>query len=579
MPQKFFISSLHNHHVESRIKVLPPALVEKIAAGEVVERPASVVKELVENSIDAGATRIEIFIRDGGIKEIRVVDDGCGMSREDAVLAFKRYATSKIRGEADLFRISSLGFRGEALPSIAAVSRVTLITRRKEEIAGTRLIIEGGKVKDIQDTGAPPGTSILVRDLFYNVPARKKFLKSVRAEYHAIAQTVEKYALMYENIHFKLVNNGRQILQIPPSDLISRISKIWGREIARDLISVKLEKIGIRVEGAISKPHLTRKDRSKILIFVNGRPVKSKLVEDAIIRGYGTLLFRDSYPYAVIKLWVPPDSVDVNVHPAKLLVKFRDEEKITRLVATGIWESLVSKDNIPSVKKMNKTVHPEPVAVPRVSHVDETHFEVDEAKIGKKIEDFIPLMRTSRMVVLGQIGDTYIVLRSPEGLVIVDQHAAHERIRYERFLREMREKKIQKLLEPIILHLDFVEYTKLLQMRDALKDFGFIIDDFGSESMIIRGIPPLLTKGDAEEAIKDIVSLGPRELETRRDDIVKLISCKGAIKANQKLSVFEMEKLVEQLLRCENPYTCPHGRPTMIKLKLEDLERLFKRKE
>ena len=570
---------MHILHVESRIKVLPPHLVEKIAAGEVVERPASVVKELVENSIDAGATRVEISIKDGGIKEIRVVDDGHGMSREDAVLAFKRHATSKIRDEEDLFRINSLGFRGEALPSIAAVSRVTLVTRRRKDIAGTRVVIEGGEIKDIQDIGAPPGTTIFVRDLFYNVPARKKFLKSERVEYHAIAQVVEKYALMYEGIHFQFVNNDRQILQTPPSDLISRISKVWGREIAQNLISVKLEKENVRIEGAISRPHLTRKDRGKILVFVNGRPVKNKLVENAIVRGYGTLLFRDSYPYAVIKLWVPPDSVDVNVHPAKLLVKFRDEEKIARLVATGIWESLVSKDNIPSIKKMDKAAHPEPMPMPQVSHVDETHFEVDEAKTGKKIEDFIPLMRTSKMEVLGQVGDTYIVLRSPEGLVIVDQHAAHERIRYERFLREMREKKIQKLLEPIILHLDFVEYTKLLQIKDTLKEFGFIIEDFGSNSVIIRGIPPLLTRGDAEEAIKDILTLGPEEIEKKRDDVIKLISCKGAIKANQKLSVFEMEKLVEQLLRCENPYTCPHGRPTMIKLKLKDLEKLFKRKE
>ncbi len=563
----------------SRIKILPPSVVEKIAAGEVVERPASVVKELLENSIDAGAKKISIHVKGGGIREIRISDDGCGMSREEVLLAVKRHATSKISDAEDLDRITTLGFRGEALPSIAAVSRMEIITRRKEDIVGTKVVLEGGEIKKVEDIGAPVGTSVVVRDLFYNTPARRKFLKGEKREFYYIASLVEKYALLYAQIHIKLINEGRTVIDVPPSDLRTRVMKLWGADIARDMVEIDGGK-EIKLHGLVSKPFRTRKDRSRMIIFVNGRYVKNKVLEDAVLEGYGTLLFRDSYPYVVLMLQISPEEIDVNVHPAKLYVKFKDENRVRQEISKLIWESLTARENIPSTVKMGSEERA-PLVKEEMKLTQEriVEFEVEGSTHPRRIEDYLPKMRTLPMEVLGQVADTYIILKSPEGLVIVDQHAAHERIRYERFLRDVKEGKSQQLLEPIVLNLNFSDYQRALEIKDELRRYGFIIEDFGNNAVIVRAIPPLLTKKDAEEAIREVVSLGPRALQERRDEIIKLISCKGAIKANQKLSTFEMEELINQLLRCENPYTCPHGRPTMIKLKVEDLEKMFKRKE
>lgn len=554
-------------------------MVEKIAAGEVVERPASVVKELLENSIDAGAKKISIHVKGGGIREIRISDDGCGMSREEVLLAVKRHATSKISDAEDLDRITTLGFRGEALPSIAAVSRMEIITRRKEDIVGTKVVLEGGEIKKVEDIGAPVGTSVVVRDLFYNTPARRKFLKGEKREFYYIASLVEKYALLYAQIHIKLINEGRTVIDVPPSDLRTRVMKLWGADIARDMVEIDGGK-EIKLHGLVSKPFRTRKDRSRMIIFVNGRYVKNKVLEDAVLEGYGTLLFRDSYPYVVLMLQISPEEIDVNVHPAKLYVKFKDENRVRQEISKLIWESLTARENIPSTVKMGSEERA-PLVKEEMKLTQEriVEFEVEGSTHPRRIEDYLPKMRTLPMEVLGQVADTYIILKSPEGLVIVDQHAAHERIRYERFLRDVKEGKSQQLLEPIVLNLNFSDYQRALEIKDELRRYGFIIEDFGNNAVIVRAIPPLLTKKDAEEAIREVVSLGPRALQERRDEIIKLISCKGAIKANQKLSTFEMEELINQLLRCENPYTCPHGRPTMIKLKVEDLEKMFKRKE
>ncbi len=556
------------------IRVLPPKIVEKIAAGEVVERPASVVKELVENSIDAGASKIAIYIDGGGIKRIRVVDNGCGMSEEDAVLALKRHATSKIKSEEDLNKISTLGFRGEALPSIAAVSKLTIITKRKEDLVGTKIYAEGGEIKSITSIGAPAGTSVLVEELFYNTPARRKFLKGERSEFFQIYSIVEKYAIIYERIHFKLVHNGKEVFNLPPSELKARIAKLWGKEIADAMVEIK-KKNKMKIQGLIAKPYQVRKDKSKLLIFVNGRYVKSKTIEDAVLEGYGTLLFRDSYPIAILKIQIEPEEIDVNVHPAKLFVKFKDEKRVKKEIANLIWNSLTKEENIPS-KIMARE---EKIEEFKIERGKQMVFDVEEPSKMRKIEDFIPAMRTMPMEILGQVDDTYIILKSPEGLVIVDQHAAHERIRYERFLKDMKDKNIQELLEPIVLNLDYKEYKFLLEQKNELRNYGFIIEDFGTNSIVVRGIPPILTKKDAEDAIREITQLGTKSIDEKRDELIKLISCKGAIKAHQKLSQFEMEKLVLELLKCENPYTCPHGRPTMIKIKNEDLEKMFKRKE
>ncbi len=559
-----------------KIRVLPQNIVEKIAAGEIVERPASVVKELIENSIDAGATRIAVYVEGGGIKKIRVVDNGCGMSQEDALLALKRHATSKIENEEDLNKIRTLGFRGEALPSIAAVSKMTIVTKRDEDLIATKIRVVGGKIKNISGTGAPNGTSIIVEDLFFNTPARRKFLKSERYEFYQIYSVLERYALMYENIHFKLINNGKEVMNLPPSNLKERVAKLWGKEIADALIDVRKEG-KIKLEGVIAKPYQVRKDKNRIITFVNGRYVKSKVVEDAIISGYGTLLFRDVYPIAVLKIEIEPEEIDVNVHPAKLFIKFKDENYVKKEISSTIWALLTNEENIPTQRGI-EIISNEGEEI-KIERGKQMIFDVEEPRKLSRIEDFIPMMRTMPMEILGQVDDTYIILKSPEGLVIVDQHAAHERIRYERFLKDIKEKNIQKLLEPIVMNLEFKEYQNLIENKDALREYGFIIEDFGANSVVVRGIPPILTRKDAEEALREIAQIGTKSIEKEKDAMIKLISCKGAIKAHHKLSQFEMEKLIIDLFKCENPYTCPHGRPTMIKIKNEDLEKMFKRKE
>lgn len=570
-----FIPRHNTIDVETRIKILPKFIVEKIAAGEVVERPASVVKELVENSIDAKASRIFVFVKKGGLDEIRVVDNGTGMSKEEAILAFERHATSKIKDLEDLNRIKTLGFRGEALPSIAAVSKVVMNTRRKDDIVGTKVIIEGGEIKNVEEIGCPRGTSIFVRDIFYNTPARKKFLKSERIELGYIIGTVEKYAMIYENTHFKLMHNGRVIFDLPPGNLRERIAKLWGKDVAKDMIEIKSEK-KIKISGLISKPYLTRKDKNRIVVFVNGRFVKSSFLTNCIINGYGTLLFRDSYPYAVIKIEIDPGDVDVNVHPAKLFVKFHDESLIMNEIKDSIWNTLTALENIPS-KEGGKKVF-EPMISPEIKREKQITFEVKKKKSGR-IEEFIPKMRTLPYEILGQVDDTYIIMKAKDSLIIVDQHAAHERIRYERFLRQMMERKIQELLDPVTINLSPKDYEDILSIKESLKEYGILIEDFGAGTIIVRAIPPILSRNDIKDIIKDIIDIGAKYVNKKKDEMIKLISCKGAIKAHEKLSIFEMEELIAQLLKCENPYTCPHGRPTTIKITVKELEKMFKRKE
>ncbi len=560
--------------MKSRIKILPENIVEKIAAGEVVERPASVVKELIENSIDAQATKIFVFVKNGGMDEIRIVDNGTGMTKEEAKLAFQRHATSKISKEEDLNEIRTLGFRGEALPSIAAVSRVEMLTRRKKDIIGSKIVIKGGEIKRTEDAGCPPGTSITVRDIFYNTPARRKFLKSPNQEFGYIKSIVEKYVLAYENIHFKLMHNGRIAYDIPPTDLLSRIGEVWGRDVAENM--VKISKRGkIEVIGFVSKPYLTRKDKGKIIVFVNGRFVSNSNIARWIVEGYRTLLFRDSYPYAVVHIRVPPEEVDVNVHPAKLYVKFRNEKWIKDELTNLIWNTLTSLSNIPSEKMKKKGM--EAMVEPEITTREkQMKFNVEKTS-EEKIENYLSKMRIPQYEIWGQFDDTYIVMKSKDAIMIVDQHAAHERIRYEKFLKGIHEGKAQRLLNPVIVNLSPSDYEDLLNVKDKLREFGLVIEDFGNGSVIIRSIPPILKRDEVEEIIKGIIDMGVKYIEKKRDEIIKLISCKGAIKAHDKLTIYEMEELVAQLLRCENPYTCPHGRPTIIKITTKDLEKMFKR--
>ena len=560
----------------SRVKILPENVAEKIAAGEVVERPASVVKELVENSIDAYAKKIFVFVKQGGFEEIRVVDDGIGMSDEEAKLAFHRHATSKIKSDEDLENITTLGFRGEALPSIAAISMVEMLTRPKDALIGTRVLIKGNKIKKIESAGCPSGTSISVRNIFFNTPARRKFLKDAHHEFGYIFGVMEKYALSRTGIHIKLVHNGRKLIDAPPADLQDRVAKLWGGDVAKNM--VKIEHNGdVKLNGYVSKPFLTRKDKNRIIVFVNGRYVKNYELTQAIISGYGTLLFRDSYPYAVLMIDIPPEQVDVNVHPAKLLVKFRNKERIKKLIEKTIWNTLTSGDNIPRERIETNEEHI--LVSGKIKKEKQAVFEIEEGKKEKSLFDYISRARLPGYEIFGQFDDTYIIAKSTDAILIVDQHAAHERIRYERLLREIKEKKIQKLIDPFVINLGMSDYHVLLSISSHLREFGLIVDDFGDGTVVVRAIPPILKRSYIIEVIRGIIDIGPKYIERKKDDIIKLISCKGAIKAHEKLSVFEMEELLGQLLKCENPYTCPHGRPTIIQFRQEDLEKMFKRKE
>ncbi len=563
----------------SRIVVLPKNVVEKIAAGEVVERPASVVKELIENSIDANAKKIRIEFWRGGKKEIIVKDDGIGMSREDAILAFKRHATSKIRSEEDLEKITTLGFRGEALPSIAAVAKVEMVTRSEEDIVGTRIVIEGGEVKKVESVSAPRGTTVKVKDLFYNTPARKKFLKSVAAETSQIIDIATKYALAYPEKHIVLINEGKEVFNAPPSDDLENIAYVLGIDIAKSMLRVERKEDYVKIEGYISKPDKTLGNRSGMHIFVNGRYVRDEFLYDSVISGYRNLLFRKRYPYCVLRVEVPPDKVDVNVHPAKITVKFEDEELLRKVITKAVWEALIPQRLIPKPDIPAKTR----VEVKREVAAKKLPLEPKPAlkeKTPERIEEFWGEYRLPPMEILGQVEDTYIVAKYSGGIALIDQHAAHERIRYEKLLRSMDEKKYQNLIAPRVLSLSKREIEEIYQYREDLEKVGFEFEEFGENTIAVRKIPVVLTR-DVEEFLRELLSELRRKRFVKKsevlDEIVKNVACRGAIKANEPLTDEKMRAILSDLRKCENPFTCPHGRPTVIFLNRESIEKMFKR--
>lgn len=569
-----------------KINILPKEVVEKIAAGEVVEKPASVVKELVENSIDAEAKKIIVQFFEGGMKEIMVKDDGIGMSREDAILAFKRHATSKIRTVEDLEKISTLGFRGEALASIAAVSKVELITRTREDIVGTKVTIEGGEIKKVESVSASPGTTIYVRDLFYNTPARKKFLRDRAQETSEIIEVVRKYALCYPSIHFVLKNENQEILNAPPSDELSNIAYVFGLDTAKKMVKVEIYEEPIKVEGYISKPEKTVGNRSHMYIYVNGRYVKDEMLYEAVLAGYKNLLFRKRYPYCIIKISLPPELVDVNVHPSKIFVRFYDEEKIYRIIEKGVWNSLRSLQQdltdssiIASLDKASPAANQTKIYQSKISEILTESTKLKE-RAPERIEEFFTEYRFPPLEILGQLKDTYIIAKSDEYLVIIDQHAAHERINYEKLLRNIKKKEFQVLISPIILQLPQSELHELLEYREILEEVGFKIEEYGKNSVAIREIPIGLTV-DIENFLRELITeLKRKRFSTKQellDDIIKNIACKGSIKSNEPLSELKIRTIISELRKCENPFSCPHGRPTMILLSKEKLEKMFKR--
>lgn len=588
------------------IHVLDQSTVNKIAAGEVVERPASVVKELVENSIDAGARtiRIELQSLEGRINRITITDDGCGMSFEDAALAFVPHATSKIAVIKDLDTIHTLGFRGEALASIAAVSRVTLVTKPRNSgtVAGTKIIIVGGTVMESGGVGAPEGTSIQVEDLFFNTPARSKFLKSTNTELSHIHTIMEGICLSHPEISFRLFyNNHEQLVTDRSPRIVDTIARLFGADTVKHLIPLHATHPHITVTGYISRPALSRKDAARMLISINGRFISSSLINGAVRTGYATLLAKDRFPVSFLSLQIDTRKVDVNVHPTKKLVRLSDEKEISDVIKNAVSDALLSHDLIPAAETpAQETLIQDniPVDTPAESYIplakepggvsETTHFgTIDSDERLRQTELLTGLTPLQSMLpgmaVIGEFGGIYILARTvTDELLIIDQHAAHERILYEQVIARSQERPVsQELISPFIIHRTPKEAAILRDLLPALDREGFVLEEFGNSSYLIRAVPVVLGRMEdttvIDEIISDLVSSTPQQSVNNREKLTRIIACRGAIKAGTVCSHEQCQRIIDQLRRTNNPYTCPHGRPTIIRFNRADLDAMFKR--
>jgi len=580
--------------MKNKITILPQDFVNKIAAGEVVERPASVVKELVENSIDANAKSIKIRIKSGGVKSIEVIDDGEGMSSFDAELCFKRHATSKIKDKDDLYNIETLGFRGEALPSIASVCFLELTTKQKDELSGIYLNLEAGNVKDKKETGAPVGTSIAVKELFYNTPARRKFLKSKLTETKHIIDFVQNYALAYPEISFELESDKRILLNLPSSNLKGRIADIWGNDLSSKLVEMQKEKSDPEIFGYLGKPELTRYSRSEIRIFVNQRPVVSRALNHAIQSGYGELLPQGKFPFAFVFFEIDPKKIDVNVHPTKREVKFSDDRQIYNLLYLKVKKSLKSFQTIPVYGISSKELVSDKTKTKFVSETTGIYKTkeqkpdfvqekiVEEIFLSKEEKKTKEPVHTEEVGNLWQIFDQYILVQNQDELWIIDQHAAHERILFEEISENIDKNLLlsQKLLFPETVELSPKEFLIYQQNSNLLEKLGFELELFGKQSLLISGVPSLLKGQSEKNFLKELLSEFDQNLKKQNDRVKSLaqaFACKAAIKSGQRLSYQEIKTLFGNLLRAKNPFCCPHGRPTIIKISIKELDRKFKR--
>lgn len=557
------------------IRPLPPDLALKIAAGEVVERPASAVKELLDNAIDAGATDIRIEIREAGLKLIRVVDNGCGIPRDEVAIAFTSHATSKIADLDDLEHIGTLGFRGEALPSIAAVSHVVVQTRDESETVGTRFEIEHGQERYRGACSSPQGTRIDVSDLFSNVPARRKFVRSQRAEAGQIQRVVTQYALAQPGIRFRFAVDGRVTFSSPGTGtLTDTIAAVHGTSVLPSLWPVSMEDGGIRVDGLIGKPGLTRSNRSSVEIFVNGRPVANRSLVFALEEAYSGYLMVGRHPLAVVHLTVPPGDVDVNIHPSKHEVRFAREREVHGILHRAVSNALLE------LRLQARGLDSEITAAPEVTESVEQQTLLPQQGVG---EETVPLMETlPALRVFGQTNATFIVAEGPQGIYMIDQHAAHERILFDRFEEQLDggSTVTQPLLEPASLDLTPEQMLVLDENREMLERVGFVLEPFGENACLIRAIPSLAVKSGPVEVVDEVL----RELQNlpepsaARERALAAMACKAAVKAGQTLEVREMREIVMQLERTRRPSTCPHGRPTMVHLSHTQLEREFGRR-
>lgn len=613
------------------IAILNQETIDKIAAGEVVERPCSVVKELVENAIDAGSTAITVEIKEGGISFIRITDNGCGIERDQVAVAFYRHSTSKIRSAEDLLTVKSLGFRGEALSSISAVARVELITKTYDELTGTRYVIEGSKELSNEEIGAPDGTTFIVKDLFYNVPARRKFLKTAQTEGSYISDMVEKLALSHPDISFKFINNNQTKLHTSGNgNRKDIIYHIFGREISSSLLEVKHECEYFKVEGFIGKPVITRGNRNYENYFINGRYVKSNILSRAIEEAYKSFLMQHQYPFTVLYFTFFSE-LDVNVHPTKMELRFDNNNEIYVELCDTIYAILSHKEMIPEVPvdstpAPKKIVHeykepiPEPFEKRRINEVraaesrsvygqsvtstvknysatepaakaPETSTAYEPAQVvtgtqqtlGDYDKVFLTESSKKQFSIIGQLFKTYWLIEFEDKLYIIDQHAAHEKVLYEKTMARLANKDFtsQRISPPIVMTLDARECEMLEKYRPQIEQFGYEVEHFGGKEYMISAIPDNLFNIDMKdlfiEMLDDFSNATGRQTPDIITEKVASMSCKAAVKGNDKLTLCEINELIDELLSLDNPYNCPHGRPTIISMSKYEIEKKFKR--
>lgn len=603
--------------MRSKISILPENLCNMIAAGEVVERPASVIKELLENALDAGAGDILVEAENGGKKLMRVTDDGEGMARDDAFLCLERHATSKIRAPRDLAALTTLGFRGEALPAIASVSRLTLRTCANEQGEGVEIYLEGGSVRNSRELGLPRGTSIEVRSLFFNTPARRKFLRRDETELGHIADVVTKQALAHPQVRFRLVHNGRQLFEVRRgSRLDERIAAFLGRPLLKDLVPVQAGHKGeLHLSGFVCPPTIHRSASSAIYTFINGRYVRDRVVQHGVLEGYRTLLMKGRYPVVVLFLEIDPAEVDVNVHPTKHEVRFRDQARVHDFIAEAVRQVLKDSPGLRSAPESRifapRAEDAQALSAPRPDAVEMARHRVEEAlsSYGRRtdVAPAAPVFRAqpaaaapsdssahsvseaeggffSSLRYLGQYRNGYLLCQDGEDLILIDQHAAHERIRFEKLRADFQrgEPARQSLLFPEIIEFDFKAAAALAETLPLVERFGFEIEPFGGKAFAVKAVPTTLVGADVERLLRDLVAdleeIGRSGVaDDALDEVFMRLACHGVVRADQALTPGEAQRLLRDLDEVDFSAHCPHGRPVQVRLTLGEVERMFRR--
>lgn len=599
----------------NKVHRLDDDTISKIAAGEIIERPASVVKELVENSIDSGATRIEIEIKNGGRQLIQVIDNGVGMDREDAVLAIERHTTSKISEPGDLNRLHTLGFRGEALASIVTISQFEMITKTTGATVGTLIEVKGGMLQKVKDCGAPDGTTIKVHDLFFNTPARLKYLKTIPTEAGYISEIVSRMALAYPEISFRLNHHEYEVLFTPGTgDLLETIMAIFGKDIGKEMIPVSYQEGSLKITGFIGKPNIAKTNRNNEIFFINRRYFHNRILSAAVEKAYHTLLPIARYPFVILFLEIDPAEVDVNVHPTKMEVRFSNESNLFKIFYHAVlkflkdscllsewiapeeepnYKSFLATDNqrAPRNEEMNYTEFTQ-IAAETSSQAAETALQTATAVYTVPETSAPPVtpVTTTRMnnnnlyIFPKALQDTYILAHDEKGLLIIDQHAAHERVLYERYFYKSKEfLGTQSLLIPETVNLSHAQFKVVAERLTLFREIGFELEVFGGQTIILRGVPLNLANMNCHQIILDLIEQfmnfetfkNPAEI---KESFIITMACKTAIKAGDNLNHLEMESLTRDLFRCENPYTCPHGRPTVFRMNYEELAKKFLRR-